>query len=170
MNAAKELGVSIDYLFGLTDDPTPSVALAEKINNPEFRNLAVRDASGAMGPEAYVEDDPIIGYLAFRAVWLKKHGIDPDNASMIEATGDSMLPTIKNGSMVLVDHQRTRRVNDRVFAVRTEDGVVIKRTTRNGNGWQLASDNPDYEPLPFPKDGRVIGEVRWAGRSLRAEG
>ena len=165
--AAKELGVSLDYLAGLTDDPTPSVALAEKLNNPDFRNLAVRDAEGSMGPGSHVEDDPIIGYLAFRTVWLKKHGIDPDNASMIEVRGDSMQPTIRPGSMVLVDHKRTRRVNDRVFAVRTEDGVLVKRVMKDGDGgWQLISDNPDYETVPFPKDGKVLGEARWAGRTV----
>ena len=164
---AKELGVSLDYLAGLTDDPTPATALAEKIDNPDFRNLAVRLAEGSMGPSSYVEDDPIIGYLAFRTVWLKKHGIYPDNASMIEVTGKSMDPTIRPGSMVLVDHQRTRRLNGHIFAVRTEDGVFVKRVMKDGDGgWQLISDNPEYEQLPFPKDGKVLGEVRWAGRTL----
>ena len=167
VNAARELGVSLDYLVGLTNNPTPYAELAEKIDNPDFRNLAVRDAEGSMGPGSHVEDDPIIGYLAFRTVWLKKHGIDPDNASMIEVRGDSMQPTIRPGSMVLVDHKRTRRVKGRFFALRTEDGVLVKRVMKDGDGgWQLISDNPDYETVPFPKDGKVLGEVRWAGRTL----
>ena len=167
IRAARELGVSVDYLYGLTDDPTPATALAEKIDNPDFRNLAVRLAEGSMGPSSYVEDDPIIGYLAFRTVWLKKHGIYPDNASMIEVTGKSMEPTLRPGSMVLVDHQRTRRLNGHIFAVRTEDGVFVKRVMKDGDGgWQLISDNPEYEQLPFPKDGKVLGEARWAGRTL----
>ena len=165
--AARELNVSVDYLYGLTDDPAPYTELAEKIDNPDFRNLAVRDAEGSMGSGSHVEDDPIIGYLAFRTVWLKKHGINPDKASMIEVRGDSMQPTIRPGSMVLVDHKRTRRVKGRIFALRTEDGVLVKRVMKDGDGgWQLISDNPDYETVPFPKDGKVLGEVRWAGRTL----
>ena len=166
VKAAQELNVSLDYLVGLTDDPTPAAELANKVNHPEFRHLPIRDARGGMGPEAYVEDDPIIGYLAFRTPWLTKHGINPDNASMIEAVGDSMEPTIKNGAMVLVDHHRHRLKHDHIFAVRTEDGVLIKRAARVSHQWKLVSDNSGYAPLPFSKNDRVIGEVRWAGRTL----
>ena len=43
----------------------------------------------------------------------------------------------------------------------------LSGVTRDGDGgWRLVSDNPDYKQLPFPKDGKVLGEVRWAGRTV----
>ena len=68
--------------------------------------------------------------------------------------------------MILVDFQRTVRRHHKIFAVRTEDGPVVKRLRRDDDGWQLVSDNTAYKPVPWPRDAQVIGQVMWTGRTL----
>ncbi len=68
--------------------------------------------------------------------------------------------------MILVDFQRTVRRRDKIFAVRTENGPVVKRLQRTEDGWQLVSDNKAYKPVPWPDGAVVLGQVMWTGRTL----
>ncbi len=95
-----------------------------------------------------------------------KRGINADKARSADVLGDSMEPALQEGSVMLVDHQRVRRLNNRIFVVRTEDGVIVKRLAKKRKRWWLTSDNPVYKPLPFPREGKVIGQVMWTGRTL----
>jgi type IV secretory pathway protease TraF len=95
-----------------------------------------------------------------------------------------MLPTLREGDLLLVRHGAAVRPGALVVA-RFADGTltvkraVERRTTASGtDGWWLLSDNPDEGvdsrhrgPVP---DGRVLGVVRlrlWpsprVGRALR---
>ena len=88
---------------------------------------------------------------------------------MIPVTGKSMEPSIQDGAIILVDHQRTRRRHDRVFVVATEDGELVKRVRRGTDGWWLVSDHGDqdrYPPMPWPVDAAVRGQVMWTGKTL----
>ena len=50
--------------------------------------------------------------------------------------------------------------------MRTEDGVVVKRLSKDEDGrWQVVSDNPKWETVPMLYDTDIIGEVRWSGRT-----
>ena len=53
-----------------------------------------------------------------------------------------------------------------MVAVRAEDGPVVKRLHRTGDGWQLVSDNKAYKPVPWPNGADVLGQVMWTGRTL----
>ena len=166
VKAARELGVSLDYLTGLTNDPRPIKKIVSAVEDDELQSIDKRDVRAAAGWGAHVESKAVIGRLAFRKDWLRKLGINAKHASIIDVMGDSMEPTLQNGNIIMIDHQRVDLVNKRIFAIHTGDGALVKRAARRGRIWRLVSDNANYEPLPFPKDGRVIGEVRWAGRTL----
>ena len=64
------------------------------------------------------------------------------------------------------DFQRTTRRRDKIFAVRTEDGPVVKRLQRTEDGWRLVSDNSAYKPIPWPREAVALGQVMWTGRTL----
>ena len=132
-----------------------------------FRMLPKREVKGAAGNGTYVEGELVIGYLAFREDWLLKRGINYKKADIIEVLGKSMEPTLQDGSMILIDHQRTRRLADRVFAVRSDDLLLIKRLVHDNHDWLLVSDNEAYPPVPWPREAVVIGQVMWTGRTLR---
>ncbi|MCE2543540.1 MAG: S24 family peptidase [Acidobacteria bacterium] len=62
-----------------------------------------------------------------------------------------------------------RRIG-RIYVVRTEDGLIIKRAGKDAGGsWQLVSDNPDkhtWPTRPWPPDAPMNGEVKWTGRTF----
>ena len=133
-----------------------------------FRPLPRRGAKLAAGYGAFIESEPVIGHLAFREDWLLKHGINHEKADIVEVMGNSMEPTLSDGSLVLVDYQRTRRRSNRIFVVRSDDLVLIKRLVKDSHGeWLLVSDNDkEYKPVRWPQEAEVIGQVMWTGRSL----
>ena len=76
-----------------------------------------------------------------------------------------MEPTLVDGCSILVNQAGQRRRVGRIFVVRTEDGLVVKRVGKDRAGaWQLVSDNPNKQA--WPTDAPVIGEVKWAARTF----
>ena len=123
--------------------------------------------SGAAGPGAFVDDENVIKLIGFRRDWLRKHGINPDKCSLIDVLGNSMEPELRDKAIILIDHQRTRRLAGRIFAVRSDDGLQIKRLEHDNHDWLLVSDNnKEYKPVPWPREAVVIGQVMWTGRTL----
>ena len=176
---AKATKVSADYLLGLTNTPAPAATLAAKVrelddagalatsDSREFRPVLLTQGTGiAAVSGANAADERVLGSLAFRDDWLKRHGLNTAQCRVIEVIGESMEPTLQHRAMILVDFQRTTRRRDKIFAVRTEDGPVVKRLQRDEDGWQLVSDNPAYTPVPWPRDAQVLGQVMWTGRTL----
>ncbi len=178
---ARKLEVSSDYLLGLTDDPTPSDRLAEVASRVseledagalahtghEFRPVLLTQGTGiAAGAGANADEERVLGSLAFRDDWLRRHSLNPKRCRVIEVTGDSMEPTLQHRAMILVDFQRTARRHNKIFAVRVDDGPVVKRLQRTEDGWCLTSDNTAYTPIPWPRDAQVRGQVMWTGRTL----
>ena len=84
---------------------------------------------------------------AFPAEWYERHGLDPAQCMIIGIIGDAMEPTLPEGCLVMADRSRRRRRDGRIFALRTGDGLTIKRLGKDGNGkWVVASDNPNRAP------------------------
>ncbi len=180
VKAAETLGVSLDYLTGLTDDPTPSAQLTAKVSeledagalatadSREFRPVLLTQGTGiAAGAGANADDEHVLGSLAFRDEWLRRHHLNPAQCRVIEVVGHSMEPTLEHRAVILVDFQRTVRRHNKIFAVRADDGPVVKRLRHaDGKGWRLVSDNTAYKPVPWPDGAVVLGQVMWTGRTL----
>ncbi len=166
MSAARALNVSTDYLTGLTDDPTPAAELIRPGEDPDFCALLWNEAFGSADPGAVVDSESAARAIVFRRDWLRRSGINPEMASVIQVVGESMEPTICDRALILLDHQRTRRRANRVFAVRSEDGLQIKRLAKEDGDWMLVSDNPTYEPVSWPREAEVVAQAMWTGRTL----
>ena len=178
VNAARELRVSLDYLAGLTDDPTPSAELATKVElladdvaladpGPGARPIPVHRLQSAAGGGALDLDESVKTHAWFRREWLSRRGLTASRCCIINVTGESMEPTLPDGCVILLDRNRTRRHAGHIFVVRTEDGLVVKRAGKNAErGWQLLSDHPSWAPVPWPGGAEVIGEVKWMAREL----
>ncbi|MBY6091043.1 helix-turn-helix transcriptional regulator [Maritimibacter alkaliphilus] len=148
----------------------------------EFAKVPLHDASLSAGGGRFNDEHGNLEYLAFRRSWLRKVGVDASNAVMARITsgemGESMLPTICPGDMVLIDTSRKdippRPANYKsrkspVFAFATEDGARVKRLAQLSDMVILVSDNPDYPPEFIPKaewdQVNVIGKVVWWGHT-----
>ena len=183
VNAAKELKVSTDYLLGLTDDPaivqqrstTDPRTIAESradygpsnYDPTDRRPVEVLEIASAAGVGAEVFDETPVGLLWFRNDWLDSHAIDPKQCNIISVQGNSMEPTLPDGCSILVDRKRREPNEGRIYVMRTEEGLVVKRLGKDEKGrWLVVSDNPDWPPAPLLYGTDIIGEVRWLGRTF----
>ncbi len=184
-DAARELGVSLDYLVGLTEDSTPAAELSEMVHaqldssgiakgrGPHVGEahsvqqlVDIIEVAAAAGSGAEVWDETPVGRLSFERKWLRRHAINAAQCKLITARGESMEPTLPDGCSIMVDKSRRTPRDQRVYVVRTGEGLVVKRVRKNSQGWWLMSDNPAWPPLVMGEDTEIIGEVRWVARAL----
>ena len=177
VKAAQALNVSIDYLAGLTGDPTPSAELATRVElladdvalaeaGPGARPVPVHRLQSAAGGGALDLDESVKTHAWFRREWLSRHGLTASRCCIINVAGESMEPTLPDGCVILLDRNRTRRHAGHIFVVRTEDGLVVKRADKDEDGWRLVSDHTAWAPVPWPQTAEVVGEVKWMAREL----
>ena len=128
----------------------------------EIRELSATADSGALDL-----DPAISGHLPFSRQWLYRHGLVPTRCTVIRVMGESMEPTLPEGASILIDRSSSQPGDGRIYVIRTSDGLVVKRVSKDpGGGWWLTSDHPASKPTRWPSDAEIIGEVRWVGRAL----
>lgn len=149
---ADYFNVDMDYLMGRSDVTT-------KILNPiklgDFRIPVV--ATIAAGSPIY-SDEHIIDYLD----WDKDpHG----DVFGLMIKGDSMLPRIRDGDIVIVDKSLEWKDGDIIVATVNGNEGTCKRLKLYSDGIALMSTNPSYEPIYFSSKEvedvpvRIIGKV-----------
>ncbi len=104
--------------------------------------------------------------LLFRRDWLRTRGLDIEQLLIVKMSGDSMRPTIADGDWALVDRARGKHQRGSLVVAWIDDAWAIKRLEQVGERWHLASDNPDYAPLPLDDTTRIIGRAIWRGNWL----
>ena len=130
------------------------------------RQVPVRELAAAAGGGAMELEEKVVGFVSFQRSWLDRHGLDPTQCTVINVSGESMEPTLPEGSKILVDYSQLRQRQGRIYVVRTSEGLVVKRAEKDGKGlWMLASDHPKWDPVPWG-DSEIIGEVKWMGKTL----
>ncbi len=83
----------------------------------------------------------------------------------INVDGESMEPTLQDGSIVFIDRKQTNINKDGIFIASTTAGLFIKRIRQRADGMiELISDNKTYSPEIITADeveivGRVVGNV-----------
>ena len=83
----------------------------------------------------------------------------------INVDGESMEPTLQDGSIVFIDREQTNINKDGVFIAATTAGLFIKRIRQRADGMiELISDNKAYSPEIITPDeveivGRVVGNI-----------
>lgn len=77
----------------------------------------------------------------------------------ITCYGESMEPIIKDGSICVIDRNKTFK-NKNIYVINTKDGLFIKQVFKQDNGVILHSLNPLYKDI-FYKNGEflLVGEV-----------
>ena len=76
---------------------------------------------------------------------------------------------IFDGDSALVDETHTSPRSGRIYALRTGDGLLVKRLRKRDHRWWADSDNEEHEPQPLDDRARIMGRVVWWGRT-RIEG
>jgi phage repressor protein C with HTH and peptisase S24 domain len=130
----------------------------------------LNDVKASAGSGYIVDDESSARKMAFRKDWLNTRNISKNMLSAIHVTGESMIPTLLDGDIILIDRAQTRPIPDRIFVIRTEYGLVVKRVGEiSESRIQLKSDNPAISQWALNLvDGAnmLIGRVVWFGRSI----
>lgn len=163
---ARELRTTPQYLTGETDDPsegaiplpTPAM-MAEQLGLVEIKEI---DLSYGMGA-SYLDSPVTIKTRHFPLGWLRFYTCSsPDKLFFARAIGDSMVPTLYDGDMVLIDTAELEpRFGDQIWAIAFGVTGMIKRLRPMPDGSvKILSDN-DRVPPEIAVDGEmhIIGRV-----------
>ena len=121
-----------------------------------------RDVRAAAGQGEVVFEEAAEFRFAFPQSILPQW-VQPDSLLCIRTKGDSMEPTLHDGDLILLDYSRNNPLDGRIFVLRGDEGLVVKRLRGSGFDWELISDNPAYPPRRVDQHDRVIGRLAWSG-------
>lgn len=115
-------------------------------------------------------DQSVDGHYAFRREWLERKG-EARSMRLLRVTGDSMLPTLRDEDVVLVDESQRDVQDGKIYAIRMDDDVVVKRLGKKPGKLSLISDNRDLYPsldVDINDKGSVaiLGRVVWMAREV----
>jgi len=178
LSLSTRLNVSMSYLLGLDDEPSPAVRTGER-SKPEvsFVQVPSLDARAAAGAGEVHHIVAIEKTLPF-PVWML-HRLAPPGAKMsfMRASGDSMSPTFADGALLLVNESENGppaeasklkggRSTADIYVFLQGADQRVKRLRRLASGEILIlSDNGAYEPELLRgaelKRIRIVGRVVW---------
>lgn len=136
------------------------------LDRPDFVTLPIySEIRASAGPGAAVPaTEQADGVVAFARPFLRDQGANPDRCSIIWARGDSMQPTIPDGSILVVDCSQTEVVNGCIYVLNVDDDLLVKRVRRRLDATiEIVSDNSMYPPEAIRAEQlrqlRVVGRV-----------
>lgn len=94
----------------------------------------------------------------------------PENMIIVDASGDSMFPTIANDDLVMID-TTDRRLTGAIWAFSYGEAIFVKRLNILPDALEVRSDNAkDYPSFIIDANQmsnvNIIGRVVWVGRTL----
>ena len=140
-------------------------------DNTIFDKIILHDVQASAGAGQMAREGKVVSALAFPRPWLSRMGINPQRASLIYIDGDSMEPTLQNGSIALINHNRTRLTGRRVYALRQGDDLFVKRLEKLADDQLLIhSDNTAHQTRLVSgydlEQTVILGEVVWSAASI----
>jgi phage repressor protein C with HTH and peptisase S24 domain len=143
-------------------DPADAARRLELAEELDAVLLPEVEVSYSMGGGSVIEDWPVVRQVPFSRSWLRNLTASPPTELIVaRGQGDSMMPTILDGDLVIIDlADRTPRQQDRIWAMSYGGWGMIKRLRQGpGGDLQLNSDNSAVSPIHA-----VDGEVQVVGR------
>jgi phage repressor protein C with HTH and peptisase S24 domain len=129
----------------------------------QIRYFADIRASAGGGAEVFGEDYEMLS--VDRAIIANMVGFNNKNLEAIHVDGESMEPTLSDGSIIFIDREQTNISKDGIFVASTTAGLFIKRIRQRADGMvELISDNKAYSPEVLTSDevaivGKVVGNI-----------
>lgn len=112
-----------------------------------------------------------VGPLQFRRDLLRSIGVSPVNAALVQMSGTGMEPSIREGSMLLLNRADRMPRRGSVYAFAWEGQMLVRRFQKVGDVWHAVADNVDTWEHPDvvlveKAEGVVQGRVVWVGGKL----
>jgi phage repressor protein C with HTH and peptisase S24 domain len=144
------------------------------LENAEEAFVAISSVAvtASMGGGAVVEAEEDGRPYHFQRSWIRhKLRSTPADLRIMHVEGDSMMPTLHHGDIVLVDLARRAPTPPGIFVLHDGMGLVAKRLDHIPNSEpprvRIISDNPLYAPYEgTAEEVNIIGRVRWFAREI----
>ena len=144
------------------------------LEDPDQAFVAISSVAvtASMGGGAVVESEEDGRPYHFQRSWIR-HKLRAKAADLriMHVEGDSMLPTLHHGDIVLVDLARRAPTPPGIFVLHDGMGLVAKRLDHIPNTEpprvRILSDNPLYAPYEgTAEEVNIIGRIRWFAREI----
>ena len=128
--------------------------------------------SASMGGGSVVDEEQEGKPYHFQRSWIRyKLRAKPADLRIMHVEGDSMMPTLHHGDIVLVDLARRAPTPPGIFVLHDGMGLVAKRLDHIPNTdpprVRIISDNPLYSPYEgTAEEVNIIGRIRWFAREI----
>lgn len=169
---AKVLKVELEWLLSGKGRVQGGDPISEDYHN-EFVAIQYAAVRPSMGGGTIVEAEDRPGRdFHFRRAWIRDRlRAAPSLLRVMAVQGDSMMPTLNDGDVILVDMNQRNPVPPGIFVLNDGMGLVAKRLEHvpmsDPPQVRIISDNPRYTPYECLLDEvNIVGRVRWYGREL----
>ena len=152
--------ISVNWLFF---DQAVDMLIEE--TNKFFQIRYFADIRASAGGGAEVFDETYETITLDEKIMHNMVGMGSTELEAIHVDGESMEPTLQDGSIVFVDRAQTNIGRDGIFIASTTAGLFIKRIRQRADGMvELISDNKNYSPEVLAPDeisivGKVVGNI-----------
>lgn len=151
-------------------DPSPFAPKGDiiPVPPPDADLVPVYNVAASAGYGALIGTEEIVDKLAFPPGYLRRiTSANQKNLAIIGVKGDSMIPTLKDDDVVMVDMSKTDLSFEGLFVLRDGgDSLLVKRISRGPRRGTvlLVSDNRAYPQMERDvADVDVVGKVVWMG-------
>ena len=177
---ARILGVSVDYLLGMTEDPRPPDDIEQSsglvvIDKAKFAEIP--EVAATVGSIMYEYDETEVGKVLVSWEWLQQNGVDPERCHLVRVGTDYMEPTLPKGFKILIDLSRTEFQSNGIYVMelqwkyrgKLQSALVARRVVWDemSKDWSYLPDekgSPTGYPRSFEAPPKVIGKVMWTGK------
>ncbi|MFY3300227.1 LexA family transcriptional regulator [Achromobacter xylosoxidans] len=171
---AKALGVDVVEFSPRLAKEMGQIAAAvpsDDQDSMEFVPIRRLDIRVSAGHGQLVTSEDELSRLSFRADFLRAAGASPEQTVSVSVKGDSMEPLIPDGATILVNRGATSIINGKIYAIRRDGELLVKRLYKGNGGFIARSENPagGYEDLHLSFEDPqidIIGRAFWMGCKL----
>ena len=139
------------------------------VDGMEYSLIKRFEVTLSAGPGLTPVDGEEAKAVAVSRSWLLSHGLAADLCGLVLVKGDSMMPTIPDGSLVIVNQAEMSVVKEGIYAYSRDGEAFVKRLVPAGVGEDgrpetlvIISDNPSYPTETV--SGQELNSVRVVGR------
>jgi len=150
--------LSINWLF--FDQPVEM--LIEETNKFfQIRYFADLQASAGGGANVFESDENYEMITLDEKIVHNMVGLRDRQLEAINVNGESMEPTLQDGSIIFIDREQTDISRGGIFIASTTGGLFVKRIRQRADGMvELISDNKSYSPeVLLPSEVTIVGKV-----------
>ena len=115
----------------------------------EYVMIPRYDVRGSCGEGIDVNEVTIVDGMPMPVAWLRAQNLPEAHLlAVIEASGDSMQPTIEDGQTLIVNTVDIEPKSTKIYLICIDGKLFIKRLIYTPDGWIMRSDNPNKSNYP----------------------